>query len=356
VFSFFDPDSGSYRQLIAEIPELTVRRGSGTGEAIASRGEIQANTKDIAFLKMRRGRLEEAKPPLHRTGVFVALLALPLLLAPAGIAYGRRRERFLRDHGFARARRAARRPRRGSTGPRTGRRSPPTAFHEEVAGALVDYVADRANRPASGLTYDQLDDILAAKGCPRSRGAGIGLSGDLRFRALRPGLGTPASGLPSSSRRRARSCGARGGRMIRCVPWCSRSSSSCLAPRRRRRAESPEDSLRCGLPRLRPGHWDAAAGRISRSPALRLADWRLEYNLANAEYKRGRSERRSSTTSARALNPADPDDRRNLAIARQDPRRRRGRRRRRRASSRSGPLKTRSAFRLNSSCCWSASG
>jgi hypothetical protein len=40
------------------------------------------------------------------------------------------------------------------------------AFHEDVAGALVAYVADRANRSAAGLTYDQLDDILAAKGVP----------------------------------------------------------------------------------------------------------------------------------------------------------------------------------------------
>jgi hypothetical protein len=30
----------------------------------------------------------------------------------------------------------------------------------------VDYVADRANRSASGLTYDQLEDILGAKGVP----------------------------------------------------------------------------------------------------------------------------------------------------------------------------------------------
>jgi len=96
----------------------------------------------------------------------VALLVLPVLLTPAGIAYGRRRERFLRDHGFARARRAARKAakRLQRAAHRAG--DSPAAFHEEVAGALVDYVADRANRPAAGLTYDQLDDILAAKGVP----------------------------------------------------------------------------------------------------------------------------------------------------------------------------------------------
>jgi oxygen tolerance protein BatD len=165
-FAYFDPASGGYKQLIAEIPELTVRRGNGTGEAVASRGEVQANTKDIAFLKMRRGPLAEARPPFHKRGAFVALLALPVLLAPAGIAYGRRRERFLRDHGFARARRAARKAAKRLDRAAHRAAGSPTSFHEEIAGALVDYVADRANRPAAGLTYDQLDDILAAKGVP----------------------------------------------------------------------------------------------------------------------------------------------------------------------------------------------
>jgi hypothetical protein len=149
-----------------------VRRGSGSGESVVARGEVQANAKDISFLKMRRGPLEEARLPLHKRGWFVAFLLLPLLLTPAGIAYGRRRERFLRDHGFARARRAARKAAKRLDRAAHRAEDSPALFHEEVAGALVDYVADRANRPASGLTYDQLDDILAAKGVqpePRRR-------------------------------------------------------------------------------------------------------------------------------------------------------------------------------------------
>ena len=165
-FAYFDPGTASYRQLRGEIPELTVQRGSGVVDSVASRGEVQANTKDIAFLKMRRGALQEARPPLHRRGWFLVLIALPFILTPAGIALGRRRERFLTDHGFARARRAARKAakRLDRAGHRAG--DSPAVFHEEVACALVDYVADRANRKASGLTYDQLDDILAAKGVP----------------------------------------------------------------------------------------------------------------------------------------------------------------------------------------------
>ena len=37
-------------------------------------------------------------------------------------------------------------------------------FHEEVARALVEYVGDRFNRSASGLTYELADDLLAGRG------------------------------------------------------------------------------------------------------------------------------------------------------------------------------------------------
>jgi hypothetical protein len=33
-----------------------------------------------------------------------------------------------------------------------------------VARALVDYVADRANRSAAGLTYEEVDALLSAQG------------------------------------------------------------------------------------------------------------------------------------------------------------------------------------------------
>jgi hypothetical protein len=174
-FSYFDPAAGSYRELHGELPDLIVQRGNGVIEPVISRGEVQANATDIAFLKMRRGPLEEQRPPLHKRGWFLALALLPLIVTPTGIALGRRRERFLTDHGFARSRRAARTAtkRLDRAAQRAG--GSPAAFYEEVAGALVDYVADRANRNASGLTYDQLDEILERKG--------VGAEARRRYRA-----------------------------------------------------------------------------------------------------------------------------------------------------------------------------
>ncbi|HEX4825644.1 MAG TPA: BatD family protein [Candidatus Polarisedimenticolaceae bacterium] len=164
VFAYFDPVAGAYKELHGEIPEIAVNRGAAQPDVGIARSEVQAAAKDIAFLKALRGPLETAAAPVQRTGWFVVAALAPLLLVPIGILVGRRRERFLLDHGFARARRAARAAakRLDRAGTRAGESS--TAFHEEVAGALVDYVADRANRSAAGLTYDQLEEILAARG------------------------------------------------------------------------------------------------------------------------------------------------------------------------------------------------
>lgn len=162
-FSYFDAESGAYRTALGELPPIAVVRGSGTQDSGIARGEVQPNVRDIAFIKIRRGSLRESAAPLTRRTWFLALFALPLLAAPVGIWAGRRRLRLKTDHGFARSRRAAR-----TAGKRlahaAARAADPVAFHEAIARALVDYVADRANRPAAGLTYDELDAILEGKG------------------------------------------------------------------------------------------------------------------------------------------------------------------------------------------------
>ena len=37
-------------------------------------------------------------------------------------------------------------------------------FHEEVARALVEYIADGFDRSAAGLTYEMADELLASRG------------------------------------------------------------------------------------------------------------------------------------------------------------------------------------------------
>jgi hypothetical protein len=83
------------------------------------------------------------------------------------------------------------------------------------------------------------------------------------------------------------------------------------------RAESPEDAFDAACREYEQGHWDAAADGFRSLLRYGLADWRLEYNLANAEYKRGRlGQAILHYERARRLNPADADVAANLALAR----------------------------------------
>jgi plasmid maintenance system antidote protein VapI len=83
------------------------------------------------------------------------------------------------------------------------------------------------------------------------------------------------------------------------------------------RAESPEDVFDAACRAYEQGHWDAAADGFRSLLRYGLADARLEYNLANTEYKRGHlGEAILHYERARRLNPSDADTVANLAIAR----------------------------------------
>ena len=93
------------------------------------------------------------------------MMILPLAWAPMAIYVGRHRARLQRNLGLARSRRARTRARQRLRA--AGKRvesDDAAAFHEEVARALVGYVADRFDRAAAGLTYELADELLAKRG------------------------------------------------------------------------------------------------------------------------------------------------------------------------------------------------
>jgi tetratricopeptide (TPR) repeat protein len=82
-------------------------------------------------------------------------------------------------------------------------------------------------------------------------------------------------------------------------------------------AQSPEATFEASCRAYDQGRWDEAAEGFRGLLRYRIVDDRLEYNLANAEYKRGRlGEAILHYERARRLNPSDRDIAGNLAIAR----------------------------------------
>jgi len=171
---YFDPEEGRYRVLTYSPGALTVA-GNAAGGRRAAGGALRPERRDIAYVKALLGGLRANDPPLHGTTLFHVLLWSPLVWVPVVVFAGRRRARLRSDRGHVRARGARARARKRLAGleRRTASLDGAT-FHEEIARALVEWVADRFDRSAAGLTYDVADALLASRGVPE------GLRGEFR--------------------------------------------------------------------------------------------------------------------------------------------------------------------------------
>jgi len=164
-YAVFDPTTAAYEVLGGEPVVLTVERGEPAADDAIARGDVRLERREIAFIKPLRGRLLDRQPRIHQRGWYVTLLVLPAVVGPLIVVAGRRRALYRQNHSLARARRARTRARRRLRAARQrADRSGSDSFHEEVARALVDYIADRFDRAPSGLTYDVADDLLASRG------------------------------------------------------------------------------------------------------------------------------------------------------------------------------------------------
>lgn len=164
-FPFFDPDAERYEVAARTPGVLVVERGAAGEAPRVTRGAIQLEGRDLAYIKDLDGRLSWRSPAVHERASFRALVVLPVLLWPALALAGRRHARRRQDRGQTRARRALARARTRLRGAR--RRladAEATAFHEELARTLVEYAADRFDRSAAGMAYDEADSLLAARG------------------------------------------------------------------------------------------------------------------------------------------------------------------------------------------------
>jgi len=105
--------------------------------------------------------------------------------------------------------------------------------------------------------------------------------------------------------------------VIRSVVWAIVVAFALFGMAPEADAETPEETFDAACHAYDQGHWDEAADGFRSLLRYGLADWRLEYNLANTEYKRGRlGEAILHYERSRRLNPADGEVVANLTIAR----------------------------------------
>jgi hypothetical protein len=166
--TYFDPGSGSYRVAASEPLSLLVRPGAGredlqlTESVAPTSGKVAVRILADDILPLHKG-LEALAPGAPRGGVaaWAGGLALPPLLWVGLSALHRRRERYARDAGLLRRRRALRRAldvvRRAEQEARAGREAEAC---ELASRSLRELVGDKLGLPGCALTPGEVDEHL----------------------------------------------------------------------------------------------------------------------------------------------------------------------------------------------------
>jgi hypothetical protein len=172
-FSFFDPRAKSYKTLKSEPVLLTIlppSQASPVEMAQLSKQEIGRAVKDIRYIKLSTSELEDQGDHLYKKPIFLLLQLIPLLAFALSWRYQKVREKFNSDVEYARQRRAHKSAKKRLKGARKLiSEESSKEFYSEVAKATLQYVGDKLNLPAYGLTKDQIEGKLSERGVTKEK-------------------------------------------------------------------------------------------------------------------------------------------------------------------------------------------
>ncbi|MBI4436031.1 MAG: protein BatD [Candidatus Omnitrophica bacterium] len=174
-FAYFDPTKEKYETLTRGPFPIEVLPGTGQEEPVrlaspppvaVHRGkEIKVLTQDIRYIKTDLGKLEGGRPPLYQSSLFWYLGFGPLpLFTSLSFLIQRRRKRFQEDIAFARRTHAFKKAQKELTESRrylSGGNA--DAFYATLSKALLDFLADKLNRPLGGIPFEAADLLKERK-------------------------------------------------------------------------------------------------------------------------------------------------------------------------------------------------
>ena len=155
---YFDPVAKAYKTAVQAPMKLVVKAGSSGQSTIVSGGNrLRPEEKlgqDIVYLKGDLGPVVPATP-FCATPVFWTLNTMPVLALLGGIVWKKRTDKLRGDIAYARRLRAARDARKLLAA---------AANYDEVQHALQNYLGDRLNIPAAGITASIVEEQLLPRG------------------------------------------------------------------------------------------------------------------------------------------------------------------------------------------------
>ncbi len=189
-FSFFDPSSGTYKQLRSAPLTFDVAPGDGNGTATVGtpvQSDVQRLGSDIRYIRTGDLDLRPKGHYLFGSWAYVLGMALPPLLLLLSFLVHRRREQRLGDHEGQRRRGADKvAKQRLAAAAAALEKNDRNAFHDALGKALEGYFADKFNLGVAEVTETSIREKLGILDGGRTAEAYIALINDAQMARFAP--------------------------------------------------------------------------------------------------------------------------------------------------------------------------
>ncbi|MCQ2265452.1 MAG: BatD family protein [Bacteroidales bacterium] len=166
-FSYFDPQSHTYKTLTTEVYTLKVEKGKGgdvTTVSSANQKDIKFLSKDIRYIKTNGKAFHSKKTEFYASPWFYVGIFLPLLLLVVFVIVWKKSMETRQDVALIKDRRAnkvaKKRLKRAGQLLKTEQKED---FYVEISQVLWGYMSDKFHIPLSQLSMDTVEEKLKQK-------------------------------------------------------------------------------------------------------------------------------------------------------------------------------------------------
>lgn len=169
-FVFYDPKTKSYKTLMSEEYELTVKKGAGGSQRSVSdysdqQQDVKELSQDIRYIKSGDVTFNKNRGFFFGTSGYLSCYLVAIVLFIIAIILGKRslkeRGNVAKSRGKKANKTALKRMRNAAKLLKTGKQSD---FYDEVMRALWGYISDKFNMPLESLNKDNIQSELASHG------------------------------------------------------------------------------------------------------------------------------------------------------------------------------------------------
>jgi hypothetical protein len=185
-FSYFDLGKSQYMTLKSSEIELNVEQGAaGAAPFVSSnlREDVQLLSQDIRFIKVARPSFTRQGEYLHTSGVFIAMMLLPLAGLAGAFVYSRQRQAVMSDMVGYRNRRAIKVARKGLKNAevllnqlavgKDGSSEKKIQFYSEVAKSMWNYLGDKLNIQQADISIEGAVNALTTRSVTEETSAAL---------------------------------------------------------------------------------------------------------------------------------------------------------------------------------------